>query len=268
MNDDNSDNMMTIEKKFPEPEDIITHNIGLIKRIFFPLKSRFFILSNEYTITKSDYIPPYKTSANYNSDLSEIEKIPLSYTITINLTLLNSFDHPDAGDFARMNCKAKKTNIKKELNLFFGKPSDDKLDSNIKPISSILSKPKLSNRNFPNLQTEWENRNRDIFEEEIKIGTSKKSKLINSYENNETEIKKIPELWIKERMELDNEIDIFYMNLKNSINNYRKMIEDEATLKGELRNKKLDQIYDEFLIFKHKLLDDLELSYDYTITRR
>ena len=36
--------------------------------------------------------------------------------------------------------------------------------------------------------------------------------LINSYENNETEIKKIPELWIKERIELDNEIDIFYMN--------------------------------------------------------
>jgi hypothetical protein len=75
---DEASDIISIQKYEPlTEEEIITNNIELIKRLFLPVKSHFYILGNDYIIGKSKYIPPYVTSTETNTKLdTPTRKIP------------------------------------------------------------------------------------------------------------------------------------------------------------------------------------------------
>ena len=108
---DDENDVLSIQKYEPLTEaEIITNNIELIKSLLFRVKSHFFILGNDYVIGASKYTPPYTASSEINEKLSieSGKKIPLVYTIKVELQLLDAANNPNAGDFSKMSCKAKK----------------------------------------------------------------------------------------------------------------------------------------------------------------
>jgi hypothetical protein len=57
---DITDDFREVQKYEPlTDKEIITNNIGIIKKIFLPKNGRFFILGHEYVINESKYLPPY-----------------------------------------------------------------------------------------------------------------------------------------------------------------------------------------------------------------
>jgi len=217
-------------------EEIITNNIGLIKQIFFPTKGRFYIFGREYIIGKSKYLPKYETSGEVNKFLEEKRKIPLTYTIEIELELLDATNNPNAGDFSRLSCKAKKQNIKKDLDELFG--TKFKTDETTKKavISSLLQlPPEIRERGYGKLQKEWEERNKYIPQpksEAERIEQEKKwtplQKNMAAYDKIQKENSAIPKGWIKERSDLDEK----YKNFEKEIKGYIEKIKKIETITG------------------------------------
>ena len=210
-------------------EEIITNNIGLIKSIFFPNRGRFYVLGREYIIGKSKYIPPYTAGEEINKVLQEKHKVPLVYTITIELELLDATNNPNAGDFSRLSCKAKKQSIKADLIGMFGTKFefDEKVNKAVLPSLLKLS-PEITERGYGKLQRDWEYRNKYMppprNEEERLAQESKKSPLqkkMSKLEKEQLEYNKIPPLWIKER----NELKIKYDTYKKELDKYKKEID-------------------------------------------
>ena len=208
---DNATDIISIQKYEPLTEqEIITNNIEIIKNIFLPVKSHFFILGNDYVIGQSKYNPPYVPSTETNLKLSDIsKKIPLAYTVTFELQLLDAVNNPNAGNFSKMSCKAKKANIAKDsLDIFgtnFGYVPEKKA-----MIPSILNTSKTTqNRQFSKLQKEWEERNKYVkapANERERIAMEKNwtplQRKMAEFDKKQEAYNKIPPLWIKEKQEL------------------------------------------------------------------
>lgn len=209
---DTATDIISIQKYEPLTEqEIITNNVELIRSIFLPVKSHFFILGNDYVIGKSKFIPPYIASSETNRNLSEAsKKIPLAYTVRIELQLLDAANNPDAGDFSKMSCKAKKANIAKDsLDIFgtnFGYVPEKKAI-----VPSILNTSKATqNRQFSKLQKEWEERNKYVkapTTERERIAMEKNwtplQRKMAEFDRKQEAYNKIPPLWIKEKQDLD-----------------------------------------------------------------
>ena len=209
---DTATDIISIQKYEPLTEqEIITNNVELIRSIFLPVKSHFFILGNDYVIGKSKFIPPYIPSSETNRNLSEAsKKIPLAYTVRIELQLLDAANNPDAGDFSKMSCKAKKANIAKDsLDIFgtnFGYVPEKKAI-----VPSILNTSKATqNRQFSKLQKEWEERNKYVkapTTERERIAMEKNwtplQRKMAEFDRKQEAYNKIPPLWIKEKQDLD-----------------------------------------------------------------
>ena len=209
---DNATDIISIQKYEPLTEqEIITNNIEIIKNIFLPVKSHFFILGNDYVIGQSKFKPPYIPSTETNLKLSDIsKKIPMAYTVTFELQLLDAVNNPDAGNFSKMTCKAKKANIAKDsLDIFgtnFGYVPEKKA-----MIPSILNTSKTTqNRQFSKLQKEWEERNKYVkapANERERIAMEKNwtplQRKMAEFDKKQEAYNKIPPLWIKEKQELE-----------------------------------------------------------------
>ena len=238
--------IITIKKDEPlTEEEIITNNIGLIKDLLFAAKSRFFILGNEYIIGESKYLPPYIPEGT-NEVLSKNSagvKIPMDYVITIQLQLLDAVNNPDAGDFSRMSCKAKKANIAKDsldiLGTNFGYIEIPRVST-----PSILNTSEATkNRKFGKLQKEWEIRNKYVKEpttEQERIDMEKKwtplQRKMAEFEKRKGDFSKIPPLWIKEREDLDKKYDTYaeeMIKLWNELNHIKENNKDDKDNKGK-----------------------------------
>jgi hypothetical protein len=209
--------VISIQKYEPlTEEEIIVNNVELIKSLFLPVKSHFFILGNEYVIGQSKYVPPYTASVEKNEKLSEVKKIPLAYTVTFELQLLDAANNPDVGDFSKMSCKAKKNMIAKDTKDIFGMNFGYEPEQKV-AIASILNTSKVTeNRQFSKLQKEWEERNKYVKEpanERERIALEKTwtpiQRKMAEYDKNQAEFNKIPPLWLKENKELAVKYDEF-----------------------------------------------------------
>ena len=211
-------------------EEIITNNIGLIKSIFFPRGGRFYVLQHEYIIGKNKYIPPFVASTDINPKLKEKRSVPLTYTITIDLELLDATNNPNAGDFGRLNCKAKKINIKNDLIDLFGTKFkfSQPIQKAVMPSLLKLS-PEITERGYGKLQKEWEERNKYVKPPEteaerlaIESKWTPLQKKMAQLDKSQQEYNKIPQLWIKDQTDLDNKYNTFFTDIKT----YKKEIEE------------------------------------------
>jgi len=211
-------------------EEIITNNIGLIKKIFFPRKGLFYVLSHEYVIGKSKYIPPFESSEDFNPKLKAKHLVPLTYTITVELDLLDATNNPDAGDFGRLSCKAKKISIKNDVIDLFGSKFKYKQQEQKAILPSLLKlPPEITERGFTKLQKEWEARNKYVKppETEAERLALEKSwtplqKKMAQLDKTQLEFNKIPQLWVKEKNDLEEK----YKNYFIAIKKYREEIEE------------------------------------------
>ena len=221
LSDDASD-IISIQKYEPlTEEEIITNNIELIKRLFLPIKSHFYILGNDYIIGKSKYIPPFLVSSETNTKLdTPTRKIPLAYTVKFELQLLDAANNPEAGDFAKMSCKGKKNVIAKDTMDIFG-TNFGYVPEKKAPIQSILNTSEVTKkRQFGKLQKEWEERNkyvkapaneRERLEQESKWTPLQKK--MAQYDKYQEVYNKIPPMWIKERKDLKSKYEDFKKNI-------------------------------------------------------
>jgi len=210
---DEVSDVITIQKSDPlSEEEIITNNIELIKNLFLPVNGHFYILGNDYVIGKSVYNPPYKPSIETNKKLDTLnKKIPLAYTVEIELQLLDAANNPDAGDFSRMTCKAKKANIANDSMEIFGTNFGYAPEKKISTPSILNTTEPTKKRQFSKLQKEWEERNKYIKEPENEreriaqenswTPLQRKMKL---FDKKEEDYKKIPPGWVKETDDLEN----------------------------------------------------------------
>ena len=223
--------VITIQKSDPlTEEEIITNNIELIKKLFLPVKGHFYILGNDYVIGKSVYNPPYKPSIETNKKLDTVDKkIPLAYTVEIELQLLDAANNPDAGDFSRMTCKAKKANIANDSMELFGTNFGYVPEKKISTPSILNTTEPTKKRQFSKLQKEWEERNKYIKEPENEreriaqenswTPLQRKMKL---FDKKEEDYKKIPPGWVKETDDLENRYEI----LIKEMTKYKARIEE------------------------------------------
>lgn len=203
-------------------QEIITNNIGIIKSIFLPLNGRFFVLGHEYIINECKYLPPYTESKEINEKLSERKKVPLNYTVTIELQLLDVIKNPGMGDFGKLSCKQKQINLRKDVreifgNTFFGVQPEPK--ATLPPLTPTTN----SKRGFGKLQLEWEERNKYVKAPttekerlELEAKWSPLQKKLAQYDKLQEDYNKIPPLWIKERKALDDR----YMTYKKDMLDY------------------------------------------------
>jgi hypothetical protein len=217
--------------------EIITNNIGIIKSIFLPVNGRFFVLGHEYIINESKYLPPYKASDVVNEKLSERKKVPLTYTINIELQLLDVIKNPGMGNFSKLSCQQKKINLNKDAKEIFGDTFGTKEE--LKAVLPPLTPTTISKRGFGKLQLEWEERNKYV-----KAPTTEKERLeiegkwtplqkkLAQYDKYQEDFNKIPPLWIKERKELEDKYTAFETKMKDykeEIENIKKINNNEET---------------------------------------
>ena len=247
---DEASDIISIQKYDPlTEEDIITNNIELIKRLFFPLKGHFFILGNDYVIGKSKYIPPFVPSSETNTKLdTETKKIPLAYTVKFEVELLDAANNPGAGDFMKMSCKAKKNSIAADTMDIFG-TNFGYVPEKKAPIQSILNTSEATkSRQYGKLQKEWEERNkyvkaptneRERLEQESKWTPLQKK--MAQYDKYQEVYNKIPPLWIKERKEVTTKFADFTKEI-NKLSQDIKNIEESNTKDKEVDSVGQDMI--------------------------
>lgn len=255
--------MITIQKDEPLTNDeIIINNIGIIKNLFFPSKGRFYILGNEYIIGESKYIPPYIPSSETNTLLEKVDShnhnIPLFYTITIELQLLDAINNPGVGDFGRMSCKAKKASIAKDAQEVFG-TNFGYVEEKKATVPSILNTSEVSkDRNFGKLQLEWEQRNKYQREPttererlEMERNMTPLQKKMVELERKQKELGEVPPLWEKETKELEMKKENFEKRIKELQEEYKVVTEDNKdgapTFLNDLQNSIKDKMYDEVI---------------------
>jgi hypothetical protein len=259
MNGLSEDNTVSLQKNEPlTEEEIITNNIELIRQVFLPFKSHFFILGNDYVIGQSKYIPTYIASEKLNKELSsDTKKIPLAYTVKFELQLLDAVNNPDAGDFMKMTCKAKKANIKNDMVNIFGMNLGKAPEAKVAMPSILNTSQTTKNRKFGKLQKEWENRNR--YMSELERNESRKNmtplqKKMADYDKQLEEYKKIPPLWLKETDELDQKYDNFIIDM---VQLWQEMDDIKSNNENEskFRQDMLDAVETKMKALIYKLLE-------------
>ena len=224
----------SVQKYEPLTDDeIITNNIGIIKSIFLPVNGRFFVLGHEYIINQSKYIPKYKSSTVFNERLTERKNVPLNYTVTVELQLLDVIKNPDMGDFGKLTCQQKKINLKKDAKEIFGDTFG--VTQEIKAVLPPLTPTTTSKRGFGKLQLEWEERNKYVkapTTETERLAIESKwtpmQKKLAQYDKYQEEYNKIPPLWIKDTNDLNNKYDAFETEMINYAKEIKR-IEDVNT---------------------------------------
>jgi hypothetical protein len=256
---ENTSDVITVKKSGNLTDnEIITNNIELIKMLFLPVKSHFYILGNDYVIGKSVYNPPYKASLETNKKLSSTGRsIPLAYTVEFELQLLDAANNPDAGDFSKMTCKAKKANIAKDSMEIFGTNFGYVPEKKISTPSILNTSDTTKKRQFSKLQKEWEERNKYIKEpenERERIAQENSltplQRKMKEFDKKEEEYKKIPPGWLKETTELDNKYD----NLMKDMNNYKARIQE---IENDNTNNKINGKYPEFV---NGMMNDVKMQ--------
>ena len=225
---DITEDFRSVQKYEPlTDQEIITNNIGIIKSIFLPKNGRFFVLGHEYIINESKYVPPYVPSNALNEKLTERKNVPLNYTITVELQLLDVALNPGMGDFSKLSCKQKKINLNKDVKEIFGQEFGykEEIKAPLPPLVPTSTSPK---RRFGKLQLEWEERNKYVkaaTTENERIAQEKNwsplQKKIAQLDKIQEDINKIPPLWIKEQKELTLKYDTFDTEMKKYVEELR-----------------------------------------------
>ena len=230
-------------------QEIVTNNIGIIKSIFLPNNGRFFVLGHEYIINECRYLSPYEESTTVNQKISsEKKKIPLNYTIKIEMQLLDVALNPGVGDFSKLSCKQKKISLNKDVKEIFGESFGykEEIKAILPPLNPTTTTAK---RGFGKLQTEWEERNKYIkapttekerLEQEQKM--TKLQKRMAQFDKSNEEYNKIPPLWMKESKDLVDK----YAAFVKEIEGYKKEISNikEANKPYDPATKQPSFVYD------------------------
>jgi len=274
--EESNTDMVTVQHYEPlSSEEIISNNIGLIQSLFFPVKGKFFILGNEYIIGESNYIPPYVPSAEKNNSLKSVDShkhdIPMFYTITIQLQLLDAVNNPGVGDFSRMSCKAKKESIAKQAQEVFG-TNFGYVEEKKATIPSILHTSEVSkDRNFGKLQLEWEQRNKYQREPttererlEMERNMTPLQKKMAELERKQKELGDVPPLWEKETKELEMKKKKFEERIKELQEEYKNVTKDNSdtspSFLKDLQNSIKDKMYVQVVTFGINITSDEEIN--------
>ena len=256
-------------------DEIITNNIGLIKGIFFPKGGRFYVLGHEYVIGKSKYIPPFISSSDLNQKLREKKHIvPLNYTITVDLELLDATNNPNSGDFGRLSCKAKKINIKNDMVDIFGTEFKFLKEEKKAILPSLLkASPEITERGYGKLQKEWEERNKYVKPPETeaerlaleKSWTPLQRKMA-QLDKVQQEFNKIPQLWVKDRTDLDKKYTDFF----TTIEKYKKEIEEIKDVNKDDKESSfvkdlIQKVVDKMALATKNLLVDVDKVQAFTL---
>jgi hypothetical protein len=256
-------------------DEIITNNIGLIKGIFFPKGGRFYVLGHEYVIGKSKYIPPFISSSDLNQKLREKKHIvPLNYTITVDLELLDATNNPNSGDFGRLSCKAKKINIKNDMVDIFGTEFKFLKEEKKAILPSLLkASPEITERGYGKLQKEWEERNKYVKPPETeaerlaleKSWTPLQRKMA-QLDKVQQEFNKIPQLWVKDRTDLDKKYTDFF----TTIEKYKKEIADIKDVNADDKDSSfvkdlIQRVVDKMALATKNLLVDVNKVHAFTL---
>lgn len=216
-------------------DEIITNNILLIKNLFFPQKGKFFVLDHEYFIGKSKYLEPYKPSTQTNENITS-KQIPLYYTITIEIQLLDS-NNSDFGGFNKLSCKDKKVTLLNDARDMFGLKIDNLIDKKVVLPSLLSQTSTTTKRGFGKLQLEWEKRNQyvkppETEEERLKMEKNKSplQKKMDKYDKELKEFNKIPPAWIKERAELKQKYDQITKQINNNEEEIKKIRKENTQI--------------------------------------
>ena len=274
--EESNTDMVTVQHYEPlSSEEIISNNIGLIQSLFFPVKGKFFILGNEYIIGESNYIPPYVPSTDKNNSLKSVDShkhdIPMFYTITIQLQLLDAVNNPGVGDFSRMSCKAKKESIAKQAQEVFG-TNFGYVEEKKATIPSILHTSEVSkDRNFGKLQLEWEQRNKYQREPttererlEMERNMTPLQKKMAELERKQKELGDVPPLWEKETKELEMKKKKFEERIKELQEEYKNVTKDNSdtspSFLKDLQNGIKDKMYEQVVAFGIDITSDEEIN--------
>jgi len=261
--------------------EIITNNIGIIKSIFLPVNGRFFVLGHEYIINQSKYLPPYKASNVFNEKLTDRKKVPLNYSITVELQLLDVIKNPGMGDFNKLTCQQKKINLKKDSKEIFGDTFG--YTEPLKAVLPPLTPTTVSKRGFGKLQLEWEERNKYVkppTNEAERLAIESKwtpiQKKLAQYDKYQEDYNKVPPLWIKDQNNLNNKYDAFEKEMIGYVEEIKKItdlnqgkspddtfVEDlKTTVKDKMLNAigQLLVVDDKLLLLKYKAKIDEKIK--------
>lgn len=268
---DTTTDIIAIQKSEPlTEEEIIINNIELIKSLFFPLNGRFFILGNEYVIGQSKYVPPYVASVEINEPLSKdsVKKIPLAYTIKLEVQLLDAVNNPEAGDFMKMSCKAKKANIAKDMKDIFGTNFGYQPEKKVATSSILNTSKETQNRQFGKIQKEWEARNKyikaptnDQERREMEAKWTPLQKKMADYDKNQEIYDKIPPLWLTETDALDKkykDVKIELLGLWKEMANIHESNPGESSFKHDLLDgvkTKINNVFENLSMKKETLAE-------------
>lgn len=236
-NNDDGDNFkrIMVSSEYITKDEIIINNIGVIKNLFFPIDGKLFMLGHKFIITESRYVS-HEASEEFYDYVNKTFKLPKSFTVIIELNILDATNNENIGNFSERSCIAKKISISKDIDEIFANTSSDYKSKIMMPINTLKT-VMTTNRNFGKLLTEWERRNifkqpprteREKLEFERGLTPLMTNKI--EYDLKMAEINRLPQGYVTELNKLDEDIvsfnkkneDIEYGNDSNS--EYKKQL--------------------------------------------
>ena len=234
---DNGDNFkrIMVSSEYISKAEIIVNNIGVLKNVFFPINGNIFMLGHKFLITESRYISHEASEEVYDYSNKKF-KLPKSYTVTIELNILDATNNENIGKFSERSCIAKKTSILKDIDEIFITKNKSKIMMPINTLKTVMT----VNRNFGKLITDWEIRNiykqpprteREKIEFESRMDPFMRNK--KEYDEKMVEINNLPPGYVKELNKLDEDFLSFEKRIQD--------ISEHGNADSEY-NKKLLQI--------------------------
>ncbi len=210
---DNGDNFkrIMVSSEYISKDEIIVNNIGVMKHILFPINGNIFMLGHKFLITESRYISHEASEEMYDYSNKKF-KLPKSFTVTIELNILDATNNENIGKFSERSCIAKKTSILKDIDEIFITKTKSNITMPINTLKTVMT----VNRNFGKAITDWESRNiykqppkteREKLEFESKMDPLARNK--RDYDEKMVGINTLPPGYVNELNKLDEDIKSF-----------------------------------------------------------
>ena len=232
---DNGENFkrIMVSSEYISKAEIILNNIGVMKHIFFPINGNLFMLGHKFLITESRYISHEASEEMYDYSNKKF-KLPKSFTVTIELNILDATNNENIGKFSERSCIAKKTSIRKDFDEMFGTNAKSNIMMPINTLKTVMT----VNRNFGKAITDWESRNiykqppkteREKLEFESKMDPLARNK--RDYDEKMVGINSLPPGYVKELNKFDEDIKLFIARSNEIIENDDKAVYNKKLLK-------------------------------------
>ena len=220
-NDSGNFKSIMVSSEYLTNDQIIINNIGVLKNVFFPINGKIFMLGHKFIIAESKYIS-HEASEEVYDYINKKFKLPKSYTVIIELNVLDATNNENIGNFMERTCIAKKKSILKDIDDIFSINSESKITIPINTLKTVMT----LNRNFGKLITEWEQRNiyiqppkteREKMDFEIKMTPFMRNK--KDYNEKMIVINSLPPGYVRELNKLDEDF-LSFTKKSDNISNF------------------------------------------------